>query len=41
MDPDLVVVTAFAVFNGKNAGAEGPVKVWNGTAWVNLPSPPA
>ena len=46
MDPDLVVVTAFAVFNGKNAGAaapaaEGPVKVWNGTEWVNLPSPPA
>ena len=46
MDPTFVIISAFVVFNGKNAGAappaaDGPVKVWNGTEWVNLPSPPA
>ena len=29
------------VMNSLFLGVSGPVRVWTGTAWVNLPSPPA
>ena len=48
MTPALVFFTSWFALEGKNAspyvapvGGESPVSVWNGTAWVALPGPPA
>lgn len=42
MEPNLVIVTSWALINGRNAGggtpsppSASPLKVWNGSEWVS------
>jgi hypothetical protein len=45
MDPELTFIIQWGAMRGKGHGAsppaaESPLKVWDGSAWVNASAPP-